>query len=187
MVIGLFGKSGGGKSTACEFFKNRGFFIIEADKIGHEILKKGSEALSLVITAFGEEYLDEVGNLNRKKLGKHVFLDKNQLEKLNSITKPLIVEKIISLINENENTVVDGEILHNTKIIDYCEVTILIKSKKSIERIMKRDNLSENDAINRLNSQIIPENMDIIIDNDGTVEDLYLKLEGELYGKETLI
>jgi len=187
MIIGLFGKSGSGKTTACDFFRKKDFFIINADEIGRELLKKGSYALSMVIKEFGEEYLDASGELNRKKLGSLVFSDENQLKKLNSITKPLIVEEVISLIKKHENAVVDGEILHNTRVVDYCDLTILLRSKNSVKHIIKRDKLSENDAINRLNSQIIPENMDIIIDNDGSIEELYLKLEGELHGKEASI
>ena len=192
MVIGLYGKSGSGKTTACEYFLKNGFFIINADKIGHEILKKGNKALSLVTKEFGIDYIDCSGELDRKKLGKLVFSDKNELEKLNKITKPIIEEKIINLINKHENTVVDGAILNNTKIIDYCDVTILIRSENSQNRIIKRDALSEKEAENRLNSQIISENADIIIDNNGTIEEFYEKLKqalkhGGSYGKKAFI
>ena len=176
MIIGLFGKSGSGKTTACDFFFQNGFYIINADKIGHEILSKGSHALSLVTNTFGFEYLDSDGKLNRKKLGKLVFSQKSALERLNNITKPLIEEKIIKLIKEHENSVVDGAILCDTKIFDYCDITVLIRSKYSAERIIKRDNLSNDDADSRLNSQIISENADIIIDNDGSIEEFFQRL-----------
>ena len=177
MIIGLYGKSGSGKTTACVFFEKKGFFIVNADKIGHEVLTK-----ELITEAFGEEYVD------RKKLGKLVFSDKAELNKLNSITKPLIEDRIISLIKEHENTVVDGAILQNTKIVDYCDITVLIRSKNILERIMKRDNLTEIDALNRINSQIISEKADIIIDNDESIDELYIKLNEVIkHGKKTSI
>lgn len=179
MIVGIFGQSGSGKTVVAEYFKRLGWVSINGDLIGKQVLEIGSIGLKKLIEAFGEQYINQDGSLDRAKLGRLVFSDKNELDKLNSITKPLIEKAIIEMINENKskNIIIDGAILRDTSIIDLCDKTILIRSNKNIERIIKRDCINEQDAKNRLKQQIIEEKADIIIDNNDTLEELYNKIK----------
>ena len=89
MVIGIFGKSGCGKSTVCEYLRKKGFYVIDADKLGHKILKKGEEGYKKVVDAFGDSFLDENLEIDRKKLGKYIFENK-KADILSSISHPII-------------------------------------------------------------------------------------------------
>lgn len=186
MVIGIFGKSGSGKSTVCEYLKGKGFYVIDADKLGHRILKKGEEGYKKVLEAFGDSFLDENMEIDRKKLGKYVFENKKS-DILSSISHPIIDKLVENEIKESKNshtnTVIDAALLCNTRIKDMCDKLILIKSDNLVERIKARDNITEEMANNRLASQNIAECADIIIENNSTLEELFLKTD-EVLRKE---
>lgn len=179
MVIGISGKSGSGKSTVCEYLKNKSFFVIDCDKIGHDILKPKKEGYNKVIEEFPDVKDEKSGEIDRKKLGKAVFSDKDKLKKLNSITLPLIEKEVFRLLEskKEKNAVIDGAHLYSSeKIMEKCDFFIEVTSDKCVERIMKRDNLSEKDAKNRLSSQ---KNFDFkcyTVENNGTLEELYEKI-----------
>ena len=186
MVIGIFGKSGSGKSTVCAYLKEKGFYLIDADKLGHNILKKGEEGYRKVIEAFGRSFLEENGEINRKKLGKYVF-ENNKADILSSISHPIIDRIVENEIknsqNSNNNTVIDGALLCNTRIKDMCDIMILIKSDYCARRIEIRDSIPKEEAENRLNSQKIADTADIIIENNGTIDELLNKTD-EVLRKE---
>lgn len=186
MVVGVFGKSGSGKSTLCKYLEEKGFYYIDADKLGHFILKKGEVGYSEIISHFGSDFLDENGEIIRKKLGNYIF-ENNLGDTLSKITHPIIdslVEKeIFDAENTHNNIVVDAALLCNTRIKDMCDKLILVKSDNCVERIIKRDNLEINQAKNRLNSQNIQENAHIIIENNGTKEEFLKKID-EIIRKE---
>ena len=179
MVIGVIGGSGCGKTTAVKAAKNCGFKIIDADEIGHEVILKGNEAYNNIVEEFGKDILNADGEINRKKLGKIVFSDKEKLIKLNEITHPEITKKVLSEIVEN--TIIDGAVIHTTPIINLCEKIVFIKTdtKKRIGFITSRDGITEDMAIKRIKSQ--PSDYeyekisDIVIHNDGNEEELYNK------------
>ena len=91
MIIGITGSIGSGKTTMSGIFARQGFLSINADKIGHEMLKRDSAIYKKIIKHFGNKILDENKNIDRKKLGNLVFYDSEKLEKLNSITHPIIL------------------------------------------------------------------------------------------------
>jgi dephospho-CoA kinase len=178
MIIGIFGQSGSGKTVASDYFQKLGWFVINGDLVSREILEKGTVGLRKVIEVFGEQFLNQDGSLNRSKLGAKVFSDQGELEKLNAITKPIIENAIMNMVkNHNgKNIIIDGAILTETNIVNICDKTILIKSKLNIERLIKRDNLTEIEVQNRLKSQILNENADIIIENNSDIETFYEKI-----------
>lgn len=186
MVIGIFGKSGSGKSTVCQYLKEKGFYVIDADKLGHQILKKGEEGYKKVVEAFGDSFLNDEKEIDRKKLGKYVFENK-KADILSSISHPIIDRLVENEIKKskisNTDTVIDAALLCNTRIKDMCDLLILIKSDNLIERIKLRDNITEELANNRLLSQNITECADIIIENNGTLEELFSKTD-EVLRKE---
>ena len=156
-LIGVTGFSGSGKSTFCQYLKALGVYVIDADEIGRNILKKGSSALKEVKDTFGEEYVFEDGELNRKKLGELVFNNKDELEKLNRITFHKIEEEIErQILNSDENVIaVDCALLCNMNIIHKFDEVVYIMCDIEIltERITVRDNISSETARNRIENQ----------------------------------
>lgn len=182
MIIGLYGRIGSGKTTLSNYLRTKGFFVIDGDKISREILKPGKIGLRMVIDAFGTEFLNSDGTLNRKKLGDYVFSDPLALKRLNEITHPLITEEITALIrtHKTRHIVIEGAVLYDTKIIDLCDKTVVVVSDVTLERIMKRDFLSKEEATTRIAAQKIYNQADFVIENNGTLPEFYEKIEAML-------
>ena len=155
MVIGITGPTGAGKTTISkEICEKLGYTLIDADKIARDITKKGEKALEEVIACFGEEFLVD-GELDRKHLAQVVFNDKEKLDKLNKITHKYITEKIKLAISQNSNSLIDVPLLFESGLDKLCNKIILVLCDENIriERIMKRDNISEENALSRINAQ----------------------------------
>ena len=155
-IIGVFGPSGGGKSTFCEGLKAYGVSIIEADKIGKAILEQGTLALAQVAEVFGKEILFPDGSLNRKKLGALVFSNEEALEKLNQITLPLLEEGMLQELEALQGVIaIDCALLPQTRLLSLCQERVYIWADQAlqIQRLMKRDGLSKNGAAQRIETQ----------------------------------
>ena len=179
-VIGITGNSGSGKSYVSEFIKkyyleqNIKAEIIDADKVAKSMQNSESEYMKAIIREFGEDILEE-GKLNRKKLAKIVFGDKQEKEKLDTLTQKYVVANIkeqIEMFKEQGVLVLDVPMLFESGLNRECNITIgvIAKKEKKLERICKRDNITIEEAELRLNSQPDDEyyrnNCDYIIEND---------------------
>jgi dephospho-CoA kinase len=178
MRIGVTGIYASGKSTVCGMFERLGGVIIDTDIIAREIVTPGSPGLQAVITQFGNEFLDEQGNPKRRELANFVFADAQRTQKLNSITHPLILEKTLHSSSDSENRLyfINAPLLFEAGFNAYMEKTILVTSTTdlSVKRGKNRDNLTENEILSRINSQLsLNERIkraDYIIDNSKTVD-----------------
>jgi len=182
-IIGLIGGSGAGKSVVCDAAKTLGFAVIDADKIGHSIILKGNPAYDEIVSFFGMDILLDNGEINRKRLGEIVFSDEDKLCKLNEITHSKIskaIENEIALCN-NSAVIIDGAVLYKASIFKKCDLIIAVTMplQNRIKNISKRDCITYNEAISRINSQITDEqysNMaDIVIQNDDGLDMMYKK------------
>jgi dephospho-CoA kinase len=88
LVIGLTGGIGAGKSEVAQLLEELGARVINADKVGHEAYRPGSDSWRQVVQAFGEGILQATGEIDRGKLGAIVFSDPGQLARLNGILHP---------------------------------------------------------------------------------------------------
>ena len=189
MIIGITGGTGCGKSSACDFFKDQGYLVIDSDKIARDVCKKGSPCLDELCQFFGFDILDAGGNLMRKELGKIVFSNSDKLKKLNEITHKYIIEEITEIIEKNKeiNIVLDAPLLIETGLDSVCTKKLCILADKDIrkKRISKRDSLSSEEAENRIRSQHDDEfyisHCDYVVHNNGDVEALYRELS-EIFG-----
>lgn len=178
-IIGLTGNSGCGKSTVSNILCEFGAYIIDADKIAHDIIKKGNTAYIEIIKLFGNDILNQENEIDRKKLAEIVFNNKEKLELLTSLTHKYIIEyikeDIKNILSSNLNyryIVIDAPLLIEAglhKITDkvwvvYADLNI------RIERITKRDKITKQKAIERFNNQMEYEKLksyaDIIIENN---------------------
>ncbi len=182
-IIGLTGQSGSGKTTVCDTFKSLGFHIINADLVSKYITENSKSCIDELKTAFGEEYIEN-GVLNRRKLGSLVFADREKLDKLMEITFPYIIDEInrqIENIGNNKLIVVDAPTLFESGLNKSCDEIVSVISDKALrlDRIMKRDKISKEEAEKRFSSQFsekfFKENSDFIIENNGSEEELIKK------------
>ncbi len=189
MIIGLTGGSGSGKTTACKFFKHKGFLIIDSDLVAREVCAPGTYCIGEIKEAFGEDIVDSDGNLKRKELGSIVFSDKEKLSTLNAITHKHIVRRIKEIVSQNKdrNIVIDAPLLFETELHRICTMTVCVLSMEQsrIARIVKRDRISYEEARKRIENQKDEDyylsRCDYAFYNDLAPEDLREKLY-EVFG-----
>lgn len=181
--IGLTGGIASGKSTAANLLKEMGLPVINLDKISREIMKKGTPGYREVLSTFGQTILKEGKKIDRKKLGKLIFENPTMRKKLETITHPLILKRMEEKISQFEEegakvVIVEVPLLIETDLMDKFDQIwlVYVDDGTQIERLMKRDNLSREEAILRLNAQIPLEDKkayaDQVITNHGNIEDL---------------
>ena len=179
--VGLTGGIGTGKSLVSEILQKLGAHVISGDALGHEAYLPGTKGFDQVVTAFGNEIVGEDGFVDRKKLGPIVFSDPSNLEMLNSIMHPLIYEMIkerIANISDVSIVVVEAAVLIEANWQDLFDEIWVVTSDEEIviSRLAERNNLSREDAISRIKSQMSQDeritHAHVEIDNSGTKSDL---------------
>lgn len=186
LIVGLTGQTGAGKTTVSQLFMENEFYIINADMVARIVMDKGTPCLNDVVKAFGDGILDDDGELIRHKLADIVFTDKNQLERLNAITYPYIVEQIQKMVNSalafcSTKILIDAPTLFESGCNRLCNkiVSVVSCEELRVRRIIARDNLTKSQAENRIKSQLseyfFRTHSDYIIENNTTKEDLQLK------------
>lgn len=188
MIIGLTGGSGTGKSTACRFFRDNSFVVIDADKVYEGLCQKASPLINEISHTFGAGVLNKDLSLNRTELSKIVFSDSEKLKTLNSITHKYIIDKIKEIISDNSqrNIVIDAPLLIEAGLDKICDLTVCILAdrEKRIERIMQRDNKTFDEAKRRIDSQKDDEfylsKCDISVYNNSAEDDMIKSLKKEL-------
>lgn len=180
MVIGLTGQTGAGKTSAGEIFKENGFFVIDADVVARRVVEPGAPCLIAISQAFGEDMIASEGELDRKRLAAVAFGDKRQLEKLNRVTHPYIIQRIEQMLRtiDNQWVLLDAAALFESGADKFCDETVAVIAKAEIRRgrIMRRDELTEKQADDRISSQnddqFYIKRCNHIIISDGSFEDL---------------
>lgn len=187
-VIGITGSIASGKSTVAAMLKNSNIFVIDADELARRASSVNSPGLAKIIQRFGRNVLEADGSLNRKALGAIVFNDPKALMDLEHILHPAIdsLRKLELARAEKEGyqvAVYMAPLLFEKNLEDQVDKTIVIIAPEEMlmERIIKRDGISRQEAQNRLRLQMNTEEKikkaDEIIENNGTIEELFTKLQ----------
>ena len=187
LVLGLTGGIATGKRTADKFFEEKNIPIVDCDEIAHNIMNVNKPAWKDIKEVFGEKYLNEDQTINRKKLGKLVFNDPTKMKILNEITHPRIFQEMESQIAQYKSEgysliIVDAPVLFESHSEKYYDKTLVISLPQDlqIKRLMARNNLTKEEALSRINSQMSLKEKEAratyVIENTGSVEDLYKKL-----------
>ncbi|OON93692.1 MAG: dephospho-CoA kinase [Candidatus Epulonipiscioides saccharophilum] len=180
MIIGIVGGSGVGKTTVVNMIYNKTHsYIIDADKIGHELLLKNGLAYNEVVEHFGSTILDSDQNIIRKSLGNIVFQNKSELAVLNQITHPKILAQTKSILNNLDQSkydfiIIDSALLYEIGLDSLVDLTIAVYASSDIRarRLMARNNLSYDDALARINSQKTSYKSDYSIFNESDLVQL---------------
>ncbi len=158
--IGLTGGIACGKSTISRMLKDQGIPLVDADEIAREVVKAGSPGLRSVEQVFGSQFISEDGNLDRRKLGQHVFGHPELLQKLEGILHPLIREETRRRrMHEDLGAplaIYDIPLLFETKAQDQFDQIIVVSCTKEQqkERLRRKTDWSEDEIEMRIASQI---------------------------------
>ena len=183
--IGMTGGIGSGKNQVADIFNQLGFYTIDSDISSRKVMEKGHPAYEKIVSFFGSDILDENGSILRKKLGDIVFSDKAKLKTLENIVHPAIYEyekkERSKIYGRDDKAVVitHAALIIESGSIDKYDALIVIScpDELQVERVMQRDNFSEEKARNIVAHQMPNEERlkyaDFIIDNSSTLDDLY--------------
>ncbi|MBC8570163.1 dephospho-CoA kinase [Zongyangia hominis] len=181
-VLGLTGQTGAGKTTVSQILRRAGFPVIDADGVARAVVEPGRPALLTLAETFGEEILRE-GRLDRRRLGQIVFADKGELMRLNAIMFPHICREIEAQIKALDRAgekavVLDAPVLFESGAQQLCDSVcgVIAPVEVRCARIMDRDSLRREEAMDRIRSQhgdaFFYQNCDIIIENSGSLREL---------------
>jgi dephospho-CoA kinase len=191
-LLPSFGLTGGvacGKSTVARFFQDLGAKIIDADRIGHELIEPGRAAYQEIARRFGEEILDPTGAIDRRKLGARVFADAEQLRQLNALLHPRIIARVDELAWEHQArdphavVIVDAALIFESGIGDTLRKVIVAwcRPEQQLERLMAKMDVSRQEAERRIRAQMPIEEKrrraDYVIDCSGSKEETHRQVE----------
>ncbi len=181
-VIGLTGNIACGKSVVASLLEDLGAKVIDADDIARKVVEPKEPAWNEIVDVFGKIILNPDNSINRKALGEIIFNDDQKRNILNDITHPKIIQKVRETVETYQNENVEVIIIEAALIVekgglkDLIEGLIVVTSdeESQIERLIKRNGLSREEALSRINSQMPTQekvlHADYVIDNSGTID-----------------
>ncbi len=187
LKIGITGGTGSGKTSVCKHLIDKGFQVIDSDKIARKILDEDSDAYNSVVSHFGKLILKSNGEIDRKKLGSTVFDSPKDLEFLQNIVTKKTVERVKDIMDtavpEKKIIFLDAPILFEVGLDKYVDMVwmVLASRDQRIKRLSKRDGISYAEIEKRMAAQM-PEDKkkklsDVIILNNGSLDELHLRID----------
>ena len=158
-IIGITGGIASGKSTVTEFLRQKGFQVVDADAVVHQLQKPGGRLYQVLVEHFGEKVLLENGELNRPLLASLIFSNSEEQEWSKRTQGEIIREELAALRNQFDQTealfFMDIPLLFEQDYASWFDETWLVYVNRDVqlERLMKRDQISKEAAESRLNSQ----------------------------------
>ena len=180
--VGLTGGLATGKTSVGNILVSLGCHLLKADELGHQVLLPGGEAYDAVVKEFGPSLVGPDGQILRRQLGQVVFADPAKLARLNALIHPLVIAReeawIRSIAAQDDRAicVVEAAILIETGSYRRFQRMVLVvcEEEQQIERAMKRDGISREEALSRIRNQMpLSEKRKYahyIIDTSGTLE-----------------
>ena len=185
MLIGLTGGIGSGKSLAGDFFKSKNIDVIDADDLAHNALDIEGEGNKKFLDIFGETFLDENSEIDRKALRKYIFQNPEMKNKLEEIVHPIVQNGILNFINNSNSIyrIIIVPLIAETNSSSFYDRVLAIDCKKEIqiERASKRDNSNEEQILKIIQSQASSEDRNKIandvVENNDTKDEFLMNLE----------
>ncbi len=184
-IIGLTGNIGTGKSEVRKILQCLGALGIDADLIARQIMEPGGRAYNQVLEHFGRDFMTPDQRLDRAALAALVFKYPEKLTELESIIHPLVIEEVERIIQESTIPVIVIEAIKliESRLIDQCDTLWVTNAPLEIRlaRLTLFREMTEDDARARIQAQPPQEDKleqaDVIIQNDGTLEDLLIQVK----------
>ncbi|WP_041090928.1 dephospho-CoA kinase [Jeotgalibacillus soli] len=182
MIIGLTGGIASGKSTVANWLKEQQYTVIDADISARTVVEPGKPAFNQIIKTFGQDILSAEGGLDRAKLGAVIFNDEDKRKQLNEIVHPAVRADMLAqkeqLLNAGKQTIImDIPLLFESKLqwmVDKI-IVVFVEAETQKERLMKRNQYTEEEAQARISSQLSlaekAKQGDAVINNGGTIEE----------------
>lgn len=194
IIVGITGGIACGKTTVSDLLAEKGAIQINADEIGHQLLKSDSPVIDQLVGLFGPEILDQSGDVSREKLGTIVFNDKSARQRLNAVLHPLIIQRSRArakqLVNDDPSCVVllDAPLLIEAGAYDSADLIVVVTASRDtqLRRILDRSQeqnrpLTESEAKARIDSQMpLSEKVkyaDVVIENEESFEELQKQVD----------
>jgi len=180
MKVGLTGGIGAGKSTVADLFSKRGAVVIRSDELARQVVEPQTPGFKQVTSRFGNEIINDEGNIDRAKLAQVVFNDDVALKDLENIVHPLVRERTNQLMSEQTSeTIIVNEIplLLEKKMESLFDFLVIVISseKNRLERLFQKG-VSEEQAKARMAKQVNDQDRkaaaDFLIVNDGNLDQL---------------
>ena len=191
MFIGLTGQIGSGKTTAAKILASFGAVVIDADRIGREVVDRSAPLRKRLARQFGGEILTPSGKLSRKKLARLAFADEAAKRCLNHLVHPFLLKELRRQMKElakrHNVVVIDAALLLDWGLDRQMDVVLVVHASEEtrIKRLAARG-FSKEDVLARQRAQVpfseYRKRADYVILNNGTVEKLQTKLQ-RLYKK----
>ncbi len=188
-VIGLTGPIGAGKDAVAKILRRYGAYIMDVDRVAHELYTFQTPVWHELVKAFGSKILMRGGKINRKKLGEIVFSDKQKLQELDRIVHPQLAKEIQNRVVQafrpanNKLIVINAALPQLFKEVVDAVWVVVASREIRLKRLMKTGMLKQ-DAIKRIRSQISQKEYtkieDVVIKNEGTLKQLNAKVRAGL-------
>lgn len=186
MIVGLTGGIGAGKSAVAKLLEKRGATIVDTDVIAREVVEPPSPVLDTIASEFGPAVIAADGTLDREALARIVFGDERRRQRLNEITHPEILKRVLARIGgypPSAVVVVVVPLLFESGFDRNCNAVIAVTAPETarIARVMRRDGMREPDARARMRAQLPESSYDgkatWIVRNDGDEASLEAEVE----------
>lgn len=188
LTVGLTGGISSGKSTITSWFLEKGIIVLDADEIVRQLQKPGSPLLNDLAREFGSNVILETGELARDVLGSIIFHDEVAKQKLNDMIHPLVKKKLVEGIEQakacgEQLVILDVPLLFESGFESLVDETLVIYVSRDIQvkRLMQRDQIDEDYALAKINSQMSLEKKrdraDYVINNEHSIRELRTQFE----------
>ena len=189
-IIGITGGIASGKSTVTNYLRQKGYQVIDADQVVHELQTKGGKLYQALVSWLGSAILNEAGELDRPKLSQLIFSSQENLAKSSQLQNDIIRQELANrrdqLAKTEETFFMDIPLLFEQDYADWFDEVwlVYVNPETQIKRLKARNGYSQEEAQQRLASQMKLEDKvpyaDFVIKNDGNLEELIEQIDKKL-------
>ena len=193
-IIGLTGGIASGKSTVTSYLREKGYAVIDADRVVHDLQAQGGELYQALVEHFGTEILLDTGDLNRHALAERIFSSQNEIAWSNQVQGEMIRKALARerdrLIEAEDLFFMDIPLLIEQGYLDWFDQVwlVYVTEDTQLERLMERNALTEGQARDRLAAQMSLDEkkalVDLVIDNNSKRDHLYQQIDRALEQRE---